>query len=147
MTDTAEYARVLFAGETPDDSEKTPKKGKNDASSSGSKKDRVENRPQAGETRKTAWIPSDYLAVAPASLADTVRAHRGHYQAIGNPAGKCLYAIYVVAAVPASIVLNVVSLAAAHASVAINEPARIRSALLGVVFLALIVGGVVWASV
>ncbi len=158
---TADYARVLFNGQQ--ESEQTqqtttpaeqpaPQKGNTD-----SKKHRKtkatsttqthEVDPSAGHAlRASSWTPADFASVAPSSLADSVTGHRDRYQAIGNPAGKALYGLYALAAVPTSIVLNLISLATAHASVAINEPSRLRHALLGLLFLGIVIAGVVWAG-
>lgn len=158
-TTTAEYARILFNGgadidETRDRSteENPPAAAPETPAAQTPKRAKTNTEKPADVTQKLAigdassWTPRDYVAVAPASLPDVVSGHRDRYQDIGNPAGKVLYALYAFGAVPAGIVLNLVSLAAAHASVAINEPARWRSALLGVLFLAIITGGIVWAA-
>lgn len=152
---TADYARVLFNGEQDEQqaassSGEQPTAPQQDTSKQGKTKTRKEktpsSKPEAGKGAATSWTPGDYAAVAPSTLAESVAAHRDRYQAIGNPAAKVLYGLYTTVAVPTSIVLNLLSLVAAHASVAINEPSRIRHALLGLVFLAVIVGGVVWAG-
>lgn len=150
---TADYARVLFNGEQAQDTttpveQPTPQQGNTDT------KTKAASKPQPQESeghtghalRASSWTPADFASVAPSSLADSVAGHRDRYQAIGNPAGKVLYALYAFGAVPTSIVLNLLSLATAHASVAINEPSRIRHALLGVLFLGIVIGGVVWAG-
>lgn len=157
-TTTADYARVLFNGEQAQDTttpveQPTPQQGNTDTKTKKTKT-KAANKPQPQESeghtghalRAASWTPADFASVAPSSLADSVAGHRDRYQAIGNPAGKVLYGLYALAAVPTSIVLNLISLATAHASVAINEPSRIRHALLGVLFLGIVIGGVVWAG-
>lgn len=87
------------------------------------------------------WMPRDFASVAPSATVDAVAKHRERVQNIDNFGVKVLYGLYVTAAVPVGFSLNLLSLIAAHAATALNEPERGKEAALGLVFLVIIVGG------
>lgn len=157
---TADYANVLFGEEKADTKQQDDAADKETATQqpqkdkATSKKKPKQQTDSSADTKTGAlkaigtaetWMPRDFASVAPSALVDAVAAHRARYQGIDNFGLKLLYGLYTFAAVPAGFLLNVVSLVAAHAATAINEPSRAREAALGIVFLGIIAAALFWA--
>lgn len=81
-------------------------------------------------------------ATAPATLRETVDKHVARGKKISSTAGKVGYAVYVGLTTPAVVVLNGVSWFAAHAAVAVNDPRRLARIVLGLMYLAVVIVGI-----
>jgi hypothetical protein len=83
---------------------------------------------------------------APATLRETVDTHVRRAQNISFVVGKVGYTGYAVVTTPVTVVLNGVSWFTAQTAVAINDPNRLGRVLLGLMFLAVMVVGIVMVA-
>lgn len=145
---TAEYAAVLGGDQdptaaAPTQTSGTEKKQQQDSTKT-TKQEKQQNAEAAPSSTSTIgsaknWMPGDFASAAPSSLVDAVGKHRDRYQQFDNMGVRVLYGmVYVPTAVIGGFTLNVISLLAAHASIALNEPERIRESVLGILFIVII---------